>query len=46
MIETFKDAKEFGEWARTIVTKFLDIVSEDELEDFKELCNNHYKSIS
>lgn len=44
-IETFKNAKEFGDWARSIVTDFIDIASEDEIEEFKQLCNNHFNRI-
>lgn len=44
-IETFRNAKEFGDWARSIVTKFIEIESEDSIEEFKQLCNNHFNRI-
>lgn len=44
-IQTFRNAKEFGDWARSIVTKFIEIEPEDSIEDFKQLCNDHFNRI-
>ena len=41
-IQTFRNAKEFGDWARSIVTKFIEIEPEDSIEEFKQLCNDHF----
>lgn len=44
-IQTFRNAKEFGDWARSIVTKFIEIEPEDSIEEFKQLCNDHFNRI-
>ncbi len=44
-IEMFKDPKKFIEWAKDIVTAFIETESEDNIEEFKTLCNTHYKKL-
>ena len=44
-IEIFKDPKKFIEWAKDIVTAFIETEPEDNIEEFKTLCNTHYKKL-
>lgn len=44
-IEIFKEPKKFIEWAKDIVTAFIETESEDNIEEFKTLCNTHYKKL-
>ncbi len=44
-IETIKDTKQFVAWAKETVAKYIDIDSEEAINEFKELCNNHYAKI-
>jgi len=44
-IEMFKNPKEFIPWAKDIVAAFIDTESEDNIEEFKTLCNEHYKKL-
>jgi hypothetical protein len=44
-IELFKEPKSFIEWAKEIVAAFMNTESEDNIEEFKELCNAHYKKL-
>lgn len=41
-IESFKDPKGFIAWAKETVASFIDVESEENIEEFKTLCNNHY----
>jgi hypothetical protein len=42
VIESFKEPKNFISWAKEVVLNFIDIESEENIEEFKTLCNNHY----
>ena len=44
-IEMFKSPGEFIPWAKDIVAAFQDTESEENLQEFKELCNAHYSRI-
>jgi hypothetical protein len=44
-IELFKEPKAFIEWAKEIVAAFMNTESEDNIEEFKALCNAHYKKL-
>ena len=44
-IEMFKEPKAFIQWAKDIVAAFEDTESEDNIEEFKTLCNAHYKKL-
>lgn len=45
-MKTIKDPKEFILWAKNIATQFNDSATTSQLEEFKTLCNNHYKLIT
>jgi len=45
-IEEFKLPAQFVAWARDIVSKYEDIETAETIEEFRILCNNHYKKIS
>jgi hypothetical protein len=45
-MKTIKDPKEFILWAKNIATQFNDSATTGQLEEFKTLCNNHYKLIT
>jgi hypothetical protein len=45
-IEEFKLPAQFIAWARDIVSKYEDIETADTIEEFRILCNNHYKKIA
>jgi hypothetical protein len=45
-IEEFKIPAQFIAWARDIVSKYEDIETADTIEEFRILCNNHYKKIA
>ena len=42
LIESFKEPKAFISWAKETVNSFIDIESEENIEEFKEICNNYY----
>jgi hypothetical protein len=44
-IEEFKLPAQFIAWARDIVSKYEDIETAETIEEFRILCNNHYKKI-
>lgn len=44
-IEMFKEPKSFIEWAKDIVAAFEETESEENIEEFKALCNAHYKKL-
>ena len=44
-IEMFKKPQEFIQWAKDIVAAFIDTESEENIEEFKSLCNAHYKNL-
>lgn len=44
-IEMFKEPKQFIQWAKDIVAAFEDTESEENINEFKELCNAHYKNL-
>lgn len=44
-IEMFKEPKAFIEWAKDIVAAFEETESEENIEEFKALCNAHYKKL-
>jgi hypothetical protein len=45
-IEEFKVPAQFIAWARDIVSKYEDIETAETIEEFRILCNNHYKKIA
>lgn len=45
-IEEFKLPAQFIAWARDIVSKYEDIETAETIEEFRILCNNHYKKIA
>lgn len=45
-IEEFKLPAQFIAWARDIVSKFEDIEAAETIDEFRILCNNHYKKIA
>ena len=45
IISTIKDTSKFVAWAKEIVSKYIDIDTEEAINEFKELCNNHYYKI-
>jgi hypothetical protein len=40
-----RDANEFVKWAKELVSKYIAIDDEITIEEFKDLCNNHYQKI-
>jgi hypothetical protein len=44
-IELFRNAKEFISWAKDIAAAFIETESEENMEEFKALCNAHYKKL-
>jgi len=44
-IEMFKEPKQFIQWAKDIVAAFEETESEENIEEFKTLCNAHYKNL-
>lgn len=44
-IEIFKKPQEFIQWAKDIVAAFEETESEENIEEFKTLCNAHYKKL-
>jgi hypothetical protein len=44
-ISTFNVPSEFVAWAKSTASNYADTVSEEALEEFKELCNHHYQKI-
>jgi len=44
-IEIFKKPQEFIQWAKDIVAAFIETESEENIEEFKTLCNAHYKKL-
>lgn len=44
-IEMFKNPNDFIPWAKDIVAAFIDTESEENIEEFKTLCNEHYKKL-
>lgn len=46
VITTIKDPKEFILWAKTTAAQFDGAATTSQVEEFKILCNNHYKSIT
>lgn len=44
-IEMFKKPQEFIQWAKDILAAFEDTESEENIEEFKTLCNAHYKKL-
>jgi hypothetical protein len=44
-IEMFKEPKQFIQWAKDIVAAFEETESEENINEFKELCNAHYKNL-
>lgn len=44
-IELFRNAKEFISWAKDIAAAFIENESEENIEEFKALCNAHYKKL-
>lgn len=40
-----RDADKFVKWAKELVSKYIAIDDEITIEEFKELCNNHYQKI-
>jgi hypothetical protein len=42
VIESFKEPKNFISWAKEVVLNFIEIESEENIEEFKEVCNNYY----
>ena len=46
VITTIKDPKEFILWAKTTAAQFDGAATTSQVEEFKTLCNNHYKSIT
>jgi hypothetical protein len=44
-IEIFKKPQEFIQWAKDIVAAFIETESEENIEEFKTLCNAHYTRI-
>jgi hypothetical protein len=45
-IGEFKVPAQFIAWARDIVSKYEDIETAETIEEFRILCNNHYKKIA
>ena len=45
-IETFDDPSDFSEWAREVLSEYMDSWDEEVVDEFKEKCNKHYKKIS
>jgi hypothetical protein len=45
-IGEFKIPAQFIAWARDIVSKYEDIETAETIEEFRILCNNHYKKIA
>lgn len=45
-IGEFKVPAQFIAWARDIVSKYQDIETAETIEEFRILCNNHYKKIA
>ena len=45
-IEEFKVPAQFIAWAKDMVSRHESIESAETMEDFKTLCNNHYKKIA
>jgi hypothetical protein len=46
MIESYYDPAEFIQFAKEAVARYQDIVSAEEIDNFKALCNAHYVKIS
>jgi hypothetical protein len=44
-ISSYKDATTFVAWAKTVVSKYIDIDTAEAIEEFKDVCNNHYQKI-
>jgi hypothetical protein len=44
-IETFNDRSEFVEWAKEVVLHLTRKVTEEELVNFRNMCNEHYAKI-
>jgi hypothetical protein len=40
-----RDANEFVKWAKELVSKYIAIDDEITIEEFKDLCNNHYQKL-
>ena len=45
-IEEFKIPEQFIAWAKDVLTLYQDTEDAQTMEDFKTLCNNHYKKIA
>lgn len=44
-ISSYNDATTFVAWAKTVVAKYIDIDTAEAIEEFKDLCNNHYQKL-
>ena len=45
-IEEFKIPEQFIAWAKDVLTLYQDTEDAQTMDDFKTLCNNHYKKIA
>lgn len=45
-ISEYKDPSTFVSWAKSTVAKYIDVESEEKIEEFKTLCNAHYTKIA